>query len=194
MKIGIDFDDVTVDFFNSLLAWHNKNYNRNDKKEHFNEFKWWPIWQISKDEAIKRVDRFHETHRVEEVLPMNDAIESINKLSKDNELIIITGRPIRFKLRVEEWLLHHLKRNLEVIHAGEFHKGQAASKAEICAELNIPILLEDAPETALDCANEGIKVILFDNSWNKCISHENISRVSGWKEALKVIKKLQNDF
>jgi len=77
-----------------------------------------------------------------------------------HKVIIITGRPVRFKHRVEEWLQHHLKRRLEVIRAGEFHKGQAATKAEICKELGIEVLLEDSGETALDCANSEIKVLL----------------------------------
>jgi uncharacterized HAD superfamily protein len=192
MKIGIDFDDVTVDFFNSLLKWHNKKYNRKDKREDFKEFAWWPIWNISREEAVKRVDEFHETHKVQDIQPMKESIPSLNKLSKDNELIVITGRPSRFKSRVQEWLLHHFKKNLEIIHAGEFHKGQGGTKAEICKELNIPILLEDAPETALDCANQGIKVILFDKPWNQKVKHKGIIRVSGWEEAMKKINDFSN--
>lgn len=192
MKIGLDFDDVTVDFFQALLDWHNKTFNRKDKRESFKEFAWFPIWEVSQEEAIKRVDKFHEIHKVGEVLPIKDAIPSIKKLMGKNELIIITGRPIRFKHRVEEWLMHHLGNNLEVIHAGEFLKGQAATKAEICLEKKIPILLEDAPGTALECANKGIKVILFDSHWNQNVSNKNIYRVKSWKEALKIIKKLED--
>ncbi len=190
MKIGIDLDDVTADFFNPLLEWHNEKYNRSDKREEFKEFAWYPIWQISREEAIKRVDEFHETHKIEEVKPLKGAINSINKLSKDNELFIITGRPIRFKSRAEQWIKYHTKKEIPIINAGEFHKGQAASKAEICKELEISILLEDAPETALDCANQGIKVILFNNSWNQEVHHKNIIRVKSWKEAFKAITKI----
>lgn len=190
MKIGLDFDDVIVNFFDNLLNWHNKNYNRSDKIEHFKEFSWSPVWGVSREEAIKRVDIFHETHNVKEVMPLEDAISSLKELAEENELIIITGRPVRFKHRVEEWLTHHLGKKLEVIHAGEFHKNQAASKAEICKEKNIPVLLEDAPQTAIDCANFGIKVILFDNPWNQNVSHENITRVKSWKEAMIAIRSI----
>ena len=103
----------------------------------------------------------------------------------------MSGRPTKFKNRVEEWLLHHLKRKLEVIHAGEFHKHQAASKAEICKELGISILLEDAPATALECATKGIKVILFNRPWNQNVSHKNIVRAKTWIEAMKAINSFQ---
>lgn len=191
MKIGIDFNDITADFFTFLLDWHNKKYKRNDKREEFKSFSWWPVWETSREEAIKRVAEFLESHKVEDMKPMKDAIYSLNKLSEKNELIIITGRQLVFKSKTEEWLLHHLKKKLEIIHAGEFHKGQAATKAEICKERGIPILIEDAGETCMDCAKQGIKVIVFDNSWNQGIEHKNIIRVNNWKEALEAIKILE---
>jgi len=53
-------------------------------------------------------------------------------------------------------------------------------------------LLEDAPDTALKCAENEIKVILFDQPWNQKINHVNLIRVTGWKEALEEIKKLKS--
>lgn len=191
MKIGIDFDDVTIDFFNPLLEWHNKKYNRNNKREEFTEFNWAPPWQLSKEETIKRTNEFHDEYKVEEFLPLKDAIPSLNELLKKHEVIVVTGRPLKYTSKVEDWLKHYLKRKLEIIHAGEFIKGQAATKAEICEEKGITILLEDGPETALNCANSGIKVLLFDNPWNQGVVHKNITRVNGWKEAMKEIKRFE---
>lgn len=191
MKIGLDFDDVIVDFFNSLLKWHNKNYNRNDKREQFKFFDWGPTWGTKIEDTIKRVNEFHDLHKVSEVLPLEDSINSLNQLSQENELIIITGRPLKYTSRVEEWLLHHFGKKLKVIHAGEFHKGQAATKAEICLELKIPILFEDAPETAINCAKKGINVILFDQPWNQNVEHKLITRVKNWKEAMQAFKNIE---
>ena len=191
MKIGIDFDDVTVDFINNLVKWHNEKYKTKNKLSDLNQFYWGPFWGTDRQETIRRVDEFLETHDVKDINPIKGAIDSINKLSEKNELFVITGRPLRFKNKTEEWLIHHLKRKLEVIHAGEFHKGQAATKAEICKEKGISILLEDAPETSMDCANKGIKVVLFDMPWNQKVKHFNITRVFGWKEAMKVIEELE---
>ena len=191
MKIGIDFDDVTIEFFDALLEWHNKKYNRSNKKEEFTEFNWGPPWQLYKEQVIGRVNQFHDSHKVEEFLPLEDAIPSLKELLKKHEVIVVTGRPLKYNSKVVDWFKHHLKRKLEIIHAGEFIKGQAATKAEICKENGISILLEDGPETALNCANSGVKVILFDNPWNKNTKHKNITHVNGWKEAMKEIKSFE---
>lgn len=171
MKIAIDFDDVIVEFTDTLMEYYHKKYNKKVTKDQILIWDWGLYWRISKEEAIKRVDEFHENHQITQLPPLEDAIASLNNLMKYHEVIIITGRPLRFKHRVEEWLNHHLKKKLEIIHAGEFHKGQAATKAEICKKLGINLILEDSGETALDCANSNIKAILFNKPWNKQFNH-----------------------
>jgi uncharacterized HAD superfamily protein len=52
-------------------------------------------------------------------------------------------------------------------------------------------MIEDASETALECAEKNIKVILFNQPWNKNLKHKNIIRVKNWKEALKEIEKIR---
>ena len=52
-------------------------------------------------------------------------------------------------------------------------------------------MIEDAPETALQCAESGIHVILFDMPWNQALTHKNITRIHSWKEALKVIDEMK---
>jgi len=190
MNIGIDFDDVITEFTETLMNYYHKKHGKKVTLDQILIWDWRIYWEIPKQEAIKRVDDFHESHKVTELPPLKDAISSLNEIIKNNKVFIITGRPTRFKNKVEEWLKHHLKKKLEIIHAGEFHKGQAATKAEICKELNIPIMIEDTGETALDCTKEGIQIILFNKPWNKNFKHHNILRVENWNEALKMINKI----
>lgn len=191
MKIGIDLDDVIADFFETLLEHHNKKYGRSDRAEDFKEWKWWPVWGITREETIKRVDEFHEIHKIEEVPPIKGALDAINKLSKDNELFVITSRPSRFKNKIESWIKHHLKREIRVIHAGDFHKDGRATKAEICQELGVELMVEDGGEIAINCADNGINVLLFDKPWNQNVGHKNIVRVRGWKEILEKIEEMK---
>ena len=190
MKIGLDFDDVVFDFIGSLTKWHNEKYHRNDSVKDYKEFFWGPVWQTNREETIKRVDEFLESHRIQEVPPLSKAIESIKSLLKHNDITVITGRPPRFKEKTKDWISYHLNERLEVIIAGEFHKGQAESKAVICNKNNISLLIEDAPQTALDCANSDIIVLLFDKSWNQGIIHKNIIRVKDWNQIMYEIDKI----
>ena len=187
MNIGIDFDDVITEFTDALMDFYHEKYGKKVLRDEIKEWDWGLYWGIPRDEATKRVDEFHENHSIEKVTPLKDAISYLKNLMKNHKIFIITGRLIRFKTKVESWLKNHIDDEIKVIHAGEGHKGQASSKAEICKELNIPILLEDAPNTAKDCAINGIKVILFNKPWNRKISHKNIIRVENWKEAMDKI-------
>ena len=193
MKIGIDLDEVIVDFMDALLKFYYEKTGRLHKKEEFLENKWWPVWGITREEAIKITDEFHETHILAEVKPIKNAVKHIQELlTKEDELFVITARPSRFQKKAEEWINHHLETNkIKVFPAGDFYKGQAANKAEICNEQGIKIMLEDSGDTALECADSGIKVLLFDQPWNKDIHHENIVRVNGWEEAGEEINKLK---
>ncbi|MCX6741873.1 MAG: hypothetical protein NTX24_01700 [Candidatus Pacearchaeota archaeon] len=150
---------------------------------------------ITKQEAIDIVNEFHEKSTFDDVKPLELALESINNLlEKKHELFVITARPIRLKKKVEDWINHYLKdSSIKIIHSGDFHEGQAANKADICLKLGIGLLLEDKRETVIECAEKGIKVILFDNPWNKNITNPNIFRVSGWREAMKKINDLCED-
>ncbi len=75
MKIAPDLDDVIAEFFESLLDYHHKKTGRRYRKEDFPEWEWWPLLAPTREEAIKFVDEFHETHKVEEIKPLKDAIE-----------------------------------------------------------------------------------------------------------------------
>ncbi len=54
-------------------------------------------------------------------------------------------------------------------------------------------MLEDNKDYAFNCAENGIRVILFDRSWNKdCKINKNIIRIKSWEEALEKIKEIEN--
>lgn len=192
MKIALDLDDVLADFTSALMKFYHTKYGKKVSLQDIKIWDWRLYWGISREEAIRRVDEFHEGHSLTEVLPVGGAAESISYLlERKHSLYVITNRPIRFNTLAKSWIKSFLKTDaIPIIHAGDFHKHQAATKSEICRELGISLLIEDSGETALDCANQGIKVILFDKPWNSNFSHSNIFRVSGWTEAISKINIL----
>ncbi len=195
MKIALDLDEVLAEFMEALLSFYHKKTGKLYKKEEFKEYKWWPIFGISREEAVKIVDEFHESYSLDEIKPVELAVEKIGSLlKKGDELYIITARPARFIKKAEDWVRHHFKTDkIKIIPSGDFHEGQAANKSDICKELGITIILEDSGETALQCAEQGINVILFDKPWNKMTrGHKKIARVSNWEEAVKEINNLKN--
>ncbi|MBS3083490.1 hypothetical protein J4423_01665 [Candidatus Pacearchaeota archaeon] len=191
MKIALDFDEVVANLLEPLLKEYNQKNGKSHKIDDFESYDWWTTWGITREEAIQLIDDFHENQKIESIEPIEKAVESITSLLHNGDkLFIITARPTRFNKKTGDWIKYHLKTDkIEIIHSGDFHKGQGANKSQICKELGIKIILEDSGETALKCAEIGIKVLLFDKPWNKKFKHENMTRVAGWEEATK---KLQN--
>ena len=89
------------------------------------------------------------------------------------------------------WMNKHFQSSgLNIIHTGKFQDEMAKSKYDICKELGISLILEDNKKTSLECATNGMDVILFDQPWNQGLTHKNITRVKDWKEAMSAFNKL----
>lgn len=186
MRIGIDFDDVTAHLAEPILKFYNEKNNRNHSKDDLKEYDLWVNWGITKDEGMAIINEFHQKEQVSTTKPIENAIESISKLlSNGDKLWIITARNPLYKKNVENWISHHIgSKKINVITTRDFKKGENLKKSQICKELQIDLMIEDSGQNAIECAKEGIKVILFDNPWNQKFSHEKIIRLSGWKETI----------
>lgn len=56
-------------------------------------------------------------------------------------------------------------------------------KAGEAKRLALNVFIEDAPQTALELAQSGIKTILIDMPYNRKIEqHPLVSRVKGWRQ------------
>ena len=168
MKIAIDLDDVTIDFITDLLLFYNKRSGKSIKKDDVKTYNFWDVWGGTREEAVEIVNDFHDSDHFYKLEPMSKAVESIKKLAKDNEIYFITARPIHFKEKTEKWLQQHLSEiNINLIFTGKFHDPEKSkSKAEICKELGIKLILEDSSSTTKECLDSGIDVILFTQPWN----------------------------
>ncbi len=61
-----------------------------------------------------------------------------------------------------------------------------------CHKLSVDVMIEDKPEVALNLADHGIQVLLFDAPYNKDVKHENITRVSNWQEVYEKVHDFAN--
>ncbi|MEK6892618.1 MAG: hypothetical protein AABX07_00260 [Nanoarchaeota archaeon] len=188
MKIGLDFDEVIVEFIEQILRFYHLKTGKKIEKKNFHSYDFWEVGiGATREEAIQIVDEFHDSALFDEIMPIEKAVQSVNYLLDKNEVFIITSRPISFKEKTERWIKKHLGKSPIVVYSGDFHTGQGKTKLSICKELGIKLIVEDAGKYALECANGGLKVILFDKPWNQGVENKNIIRVNNWLEALKEI-------
>ncbi|RZC89893.1 hypothetical protein C5167_028959 [Papaver somniferum] len=123
--------------------------------------------------------------------PLPGAQVTLHKLSKFCNLSVVTSRQNAIKDHTIEWLEKHFPGLFQEIHFGNHFAldGISRPKSEICRSLGAHVLIDDNPRYALECAEAGIRVLLFDyeNSypWSKSESaalHPMVTKVHNWDE------------
>ena len=76
-------------------------------------------------------------------------------------------------------------------------EGASRRKSEICRDVGAHVLVDDNPQYALDCAEAGVEVVLFDwerrYPWSKALGageHERVRPVPTWRDAEAAILEL----
>lgn len=189
MIIGLDFDEVTAELMSHFHEHHYEKTGEVYSIDQYKTYNMWEVWGVSKEESVKMMNNFHNSYPIEKIKPLPKAIESINKLMKENKLVIITARPVEYNHKISAWIKLHFPNNkLNIINSGDFGNKNSPSKLEIINKIGATIMIEDSSHNALECAQSGINVILFDKPWNQGTYHKNISRVHNWSEALKEVE------
>lgn len=193
MIIAIDLDDVLADSLNSFIEFYNKHYDKTLKYEDFIAYTLSEIKGIPREEENRILEHFDESNYFDNIKPMKDAVEVIEKLSKNHEIIIITSRTKDKEEKTKKWVNKFFKDIKRIYFIRKNYHEKPKTKAEICKEFNADVLIEDNLSYAKNCAESGVKVLLFDYPWNKV---ENlpplVKRVKSWAEILNVLKKLEN--
>ncbi|MDQ2933089.1 MAG: hypothetical protein M3Q80_01790 [bacterium] len=185
--IGIDLDDVLLDFNSTLCGFINKKYETALSKKDIHCFDLDVVWKCTRIESLRRVQEFYETEDHAGALPIAGAQKAIQKLSSMYSLLIITSKPDSMAQETSDWVCRHFGKAFDGIYFGNhFHgNGVKRKKSEICEELGVNILIDDSLINAIDVARHNREVLLFDAPWNQLETEiENISRVSSWDDIL----------
>ncbi len=192
MKIGIDIDNVISNFNEVLL----NEYIKHDKTLRNSGV-------INKDTYIRNM--FDWSEEEEEIFyhsnieriakslkALDGAKEYIDKLKQEGHLIyIITGRdngeysdPINM---TKDWLNKFNIYYDELIFTNAYDK---QSKAKVCLNNNIDIMIDDSISMCTNCIQQGIRTFLMDTTYNRKI---NIPRVHNWKEIYDKISNYKRE-
>jgi uncharacterized HAD superfamily protein len=194
MKIGIDLDGCAADTISPFLKFYNERHNSKYAYEEILTHDFWDLFGITREEAIGRMHDFYEQTEFDIIPVIGTAAETIKKLNEDNELIVITARPLIYKEKTMQWLEKHFPNIFsKVIFTNQYskdHLSKQTTKAAICEMEGIDILVEDFDKYVTECAGVCKKVIVFDQPWNQNAKlPENAVRVKSWDEVLEEIIK-----
>lgn len=187
--IGIDMDDVLIDFNESLFRYHNEKFGTNYKREDATTYKVEDLWGYTVEKTRELLNDFYYSDHHNEALPVEGAIEAIEHLSKNNSLHIVTARPSLIKSETHVWIDKHFKDSFKDIHftCKDIFDQDKRMKSDICKELGIELFIEDSLENAMSIAGIGIPVFLIDTPWNQGELHPLVTRVKTWKEIIEKI-------
>lgn len=189
-RVGLDFDDVLIDFGSGLAIFHNKNYGTSYSKEHVTEWDYSILWGCDKEEALRRMREFVHSPDHTLISPVVGAVDAIKRLQEKCDLFIITARDESTDMQTFELMNKHFPESFKKVHF--LHKNDIKThehKGAVCEELSIDIFVEDSLTNAQHTSDSGIKTLLFDAPWNQTKElPKNVTRVFSWDEIIKEIE------
>ena len=120
MNIGIDLDDVLAEFAASFIPYINDKYSTSFEFDEFTQYNSWEVMGLSFEEFHKRVHEFYDSDEFEFITPESEACKSIQKLSADHTLFVITSRPDSTLERTRQWVEKHTPQIETILHSNQF--------------------------------------------------------------------------
>ncbi|XP_021750046.1 uncharacterized protein LOC110715746 [Chenopodium quinoa] len=190
--VAVDVDEVLGNFVSALNRFIADRYSSVHSVSEYYVYEFFKIWNCSRDEADIRVHEFFKTPYFKNgIYPLPGAQKTLNKLSSFCTLSVVTSRQNVIKDHTIEWLEKHYSGLFDEIHFGNHFAldGKSKPKSEICRSMGAKVLIDDNPRYALECAEVGIRVLLFDyqNTYPWCKTGSNnqhplVTKVHDWEE------------
>ncbi|RZB72030.1 uncharacterized protein LOC114381050 [Glycine soja] len=192
LVVAVDVDEVLGNFVSALNKFIADRYSSNYSVSEYHVYEFCKIWNCSRDEADIRVHEFFKTPYFKSgIHPLPGAQMALQKLSRFCSLSVVTSRQNAIKDRTIEWIEKNYPGLFREIHFGNHFAldGVSRPKSEICRSLKAKVLIDDNPRYAIECADVGIRVLLFDyeNSYLWCKNesvdqHPLVTKVKNWEE------------
>lgn len=197
MKIGTDLDECLAEFVSGFLDYHNNKYGTKLNRKEFKSYNLWETIGGTREDAIKHVSEFYRTNYFKNLPVVFGSVNVVDLLSRENEIFVISSRPIYIHNETIKWLDDHFHEKFsEIFFSDEwnfsswnFFNFRRKNKSGICKKLKLDFYIEDNLGYALSCARKVDKVLLLDKPWNQNSElPNNVHRVYGWNEILEKIE------
>jgi uncharacterized HAD superfamily protein len=190
--IAIDIDDVLADLSHPLVAFHNETYGTRFRREDHMDYNLESVWGGTARESYDKVMRFFASPYFAEVRPVPGAVDGVRVLRDlGHDLVVITSRPEGIMKKTAGWIEAFFPRAFnDILCATHYYNRDYNKKSGLCTRLGVELILDDCLEIALECAQEGIRVLLYNAPWNQVSSlPEGITRVFSWDEIVAAVRE-----
>ncbi len=197
MKIGVDLDDVIAQCAVPYVRAFAKQYGLQLPDEDIGWHTLGEIAAVPQEEKDRFRARLYDSPFFSQLEPYADCPATLKRLvAAGHELYFVTARAERRRVVTETWLREkglldyakavHLKPQGDfdpTLPRGRYDpRGSAAYKVRLADDLGLELFCEDDRAISLALAETGLRVLLFDQPWNRDVEHALIQRVCGWAE------------
>lgn len=196
MIIGVDLDDVLLDFFGAFRDFVNRTKGTSYTLESMTDFSVEKSWGWSKEDAHQAILDFYHSEAHRSAMPVSGSVVALAELSKTNTIHIITSKPDFLREETEHWIQTYFPGMVASIQfMNHYHgDGKKRSKAETCKELGVQVFIDDSLEQARNVSAVGIPVFMPDAPWNREEVGPLVTRVYSWAEIVQKIQGIKVGF
>ncbi len=192
MRIGIDFDDVLAPSIIWFRKYLNEKHNKNLDKLYNDEI---DQLGMSKDEFFGAWDDFCNTEKHNNMIPLTDSINVLERLSKKHELYLISARSAHLMNPTMMWINKYFPNFFKDIHlVNRSHKDEPVKKSIICTKHGIDLMIDDSLTNLMDCREVGTGGIWFTQYLTvkkNEYKDKNIIIARSWLDVERQIEKLE---
>ncbi len=193
--IAVDIDEVLVPFAEGFIGFYNQVNGTAYELATTQVYRLEEITGDTKEYMLEMVHQYHALVERRADLPIEGAVDAINRLLMYYEVDIVTSRRYVELEFTHKWLRQNFPKVFRKVHfiRGP-DDGNVMTKSEICQQIGAKVLIEDQLTYALDAAKSGIRVLLFGSyPWNQIdVLPHNVKRVYNWDEVLQDLIGLKN--
>lgn len=194
-RVGVDLDDIVANFNQAFIPYMNRILGTNVTYETHRSFFFPDVYGVPMTEMhVYLTDFCHKGgHNSIRLIP--GAFAGLKLLEKRYELHLITSRCESLADITCDWLSAHGVNVFTDYHftnsASLLHPEKRRLKSEVCKQLGVVALFEDALHNANDVASAGIPVIMPSRPWNEGGNvHQLVHRTSGWKAGYNHLRQI----
>lgn len=194
MHIGVDYDDTVFQFMQPFLAYFNKERGTNHTYDSMDNTTFWPKLGFSnRTEAIEYCNSYYHSPEAFAAHPLPGCYEVCKGLKeRGHTLSIVSARPATALPAMNRWLGHNFPGIFSEVHATDqfSHNSASVSKASVCANFGMEVMVDDAAHYLRECAALGVQCFLIDHPWNRSVPlSNNIIRVSSWNDLEETLSR-----
>ncbi len=193
-KVGVDFDDVLVDFIGSFINWHNEEYGTRAKITDQHTYQFSSSLGLNEEESAVRVRRFVDADIYPRLPALAGAKELLQGLKPYAEVIVVTARKETVAIQTKRNLdLHFSGLVSRIIHAPRIEgPNPDIAKAHACAKEGIALLIDDNHDNISHCVSyvPHIPGIVYTRPWNDKVRCDKTYRAHTHAEILEHALKI----